>query len=168
MQHAKEYTNSAFGFSVVLIFSLALILSAGCSQRRVATGVPDNTYSGYGVAYTATTQIGRPYRSGGSTPQRGFDCSGLVFWVYSQNGVQIPRTTTGQAKAGTSVSRSGLISGDIVVFRESSGPNGLHAGIYIGNDDFVHSPNSRGSVRTDSLNASHWRNSFLSGRRIFK
>jgi len=151
-----------------LLLGLTMFLLAGCGQRRVTTGAPDKTSQGYRVAETATTQIGRPYRAGGSTPQGGFDCSGLVFWSYGQHGVQIPRTTTGQAKAGASISRSSLMPGDIVVFREPSGPNQLHTGIYIGNNNFVHSPNSRGSVRIESLNAAHWRRTFLSGRRIVK
>ena len=167
MQYAgKTPINYSPQCRVALIFCLALILSAGCSQRRVTTGVIGRVSPGAGVAHTATTQIGKPYRSGGSTPQIGFDCSGLVFWAYSQHGVKIPRPTTGQAKTGASVSRSGLMPGDIVVFKESSGPNGLHTGIYIGNNNFIHSPNRRGSVRTDSLNESHWRKAFLSGRRI--
>jgi len=151
---------------LTLFLSLIMVFSTGCGQRRIATGTPDKTSLGSMVANTATTQIGRPYRAGGSTPQRGFDCSGLVFWSYGQHGVQIPRTTTGQAKVGASISRSNLMPGDIVVFREPSGPNQLHTGIYIGNNNFVHSPNSRGSVRIESLNASHWRRVFVSGRRI--
>ena len=153
-------------FRTILLVGMSLVLLAGCSQRRVTPGAPAKTSLGSKVADTATTQIGRPYLSGGSTPQRGFDCSGLVFWAYGQHGVQIPRTTTGQAKAGKSISRSKLMPGDIVVFREPSGPNKLHTGIYIGNNEFVHSPNSRTAVRIDSINASHWRRAFMSGRRI--
>ena len=152
--------------TVLLIIVSALILSIGCAPRRVATGTPAKTSSGTGVARTAATQIGRPYRSGGASPQRGFDCSGLVYWAYGQHNVQVPRATTGQAKAGKSISRSGLMPGDIVVFKEPSGPNQLHTGIYTGNNNFVHSPNSRSSVRIDSLNTSHWRKAFVSGRRV--
>ena len=149
------------------ILILALIISTGCAQRRITTGTTANTYTGSGVAQTVITQIGRPYRSGGNSPQMGFDCSGLVYWAYGQHGIQIPRATTGQSKTGISISISRLIPGDIVVFREPSGPNQLHTGIYIGNNNFVHSPNSRNSVRVDSLNAPHWRRAFISGRRIF-
>jgi len=160
--------NNLASFRMALLFGATLVLLAGCSQRRITPGVPAKTSLGAKVADTAIAQIGRPYRSGGSTPQRGFDCSGLVFWSYGQHGVQIPRTTTGQAKAGVSISRSRLMPGDIVVFREPSGPNKLHTGIYIGDDDFVHSPNSRTTVRIDNINASHWRRAFMSGRRIGK
>lgn len=156
--------RTKFGLAVLLV--LVLFFSIACSQRRIAPGTPDKTSLGFSVAHTVTTQIGKPYRAGGSSPQKGFDCSGLVFWAYGRHGVQIPRTTTGQAKAGASISRSNLIPGDIVVFREPSGPNQLHTGVYIGDDNFVHSPNRRGSVRTDSLNALHWSRAFAGGRRI--
>ena len=162
----KAETRHALSMLILVSAMSALILSIGCTPRRVAPGAPAKTTSGSGVARTATAQIGRPYRSGGISPQTGFDCSGLVYWAYGQHGTQVPRTTTGQAKAGRTVSRSRLNAGDIVVFREPSGPNQLHTGIYIGNNNFVHSPNSRSAVRTDSLNTPHWRRAFISGRRI--
>jgi len=153
-------------FPPALLIGLALFFSAGCGHRRVSTGAPGKTTQGSRVADTAVTQIGKPYRAGGSSPQRGFDCSGLVYWAYAQHGIKVPRATPEQSRAGRTVSRSGLMPGDIVVFKESSGPNKLHTGIYTGNNNFVHSPNSRSSVRIDSLNAAHWRRAFISGRRI--
>ena len=160
--------NCPLPLRFTLIFGLALFSLAGCAQRNVRTGVQTKTSTALGsrIANTAVSQIGRPYRTGGSSPQSGFDCSGLVYWAYGQHGVQAPRATTGQAKAGASISRSRLMPGDIVVFREPSAPNQLHTGIYIGNNNFVHSPNNRSSVRIDSLNAQHWRRAFISGRRI--
>ena len=161
----KSLDFRVFRGCLILLLSLILVLSTGCARRNVTTGAPSKTQSSLGtnVARTATSQIGRPYRLGGSTPQSGFDCSGLVYWSYGQHGIKVPRTTTGQSRAGKSIPRSRLIPGDIVVFRERSG---LHTGIYIGNNNFVHSPNSRSTVRTDSLDASHWRRIFISGRRI--
>jgi len=166
MQQIRKKDPPRLRFTLLL--GLALVLFAGCAPRRVTTGSPGNTSRsiGAGIVQTATTQIGRPYRSGGNSPQRGFDCSGLIFWAYGQHGIQVPRTTTEQARAGKSIPRSGLMPGDIVVFRERSGSNQLHTGIYIGKNNFIHSPNSRSSVRIDSLNASHWRRTFVSGRRI--
>jgi cell wall-associated NlpC family hydrolase len=162
-QKKRNYTPS---FRAALILALALVISAGCARRNIPAGSPGKISTGSMVAQTATTQIGKPYRSGGSSPQTGFDCSGLVYWAYGQHGIQIPRATTGQVKTGKSISRPKLAPGDIVVFRERSGPNQLHTGIYVGNNNFIHSPNSRSSVRIDSLNASHWRRVFVSGRRI--
>ena len=163
MQYTKKKYPAPFLFA--LLSGLILVLPA-CAPRRITTGTPDKTSPGSRVSQTAATQIGKPYRYGGSSPQNGFDCSGLVYWSYGQHGIQVPRTTTGQARAGTAISRSNLIPGDIVVFREPSAPNQLHTGIYTGNNNFVHSPNRRGSVRIESLNASHWRRTFINGRRI--
>jgi len=165
MQYIKINQTQPFRFT--LIFALTLVLLAGCSQRRISTGSPTGSSLGAKVARTATTQIGKPYRLGGVSPQRGFDCSGLVYWAYGQHGVTVPRATTEQAKAGKSVTRSKLMPGDIVVFKERSGPNKLHTGIYTGNNNFVHSPNSRSTVRIDSLTA-HWQKAFINGRRIVK
>ena len=162
MEHpGKNYQPS---LQLIMLLGLTLVFGFGCARRNVTTGThPKTTSLGTGVVRTVTAQIGRPYRLGGSSPQRGFDCSGLVYWVYGQHGIQVPRTTTGQSRAGASISRSELRPGDIVVFRERSG---LHTGIYVGNNNFIHSPNSRSTVRTDSLNSSHWRGIFVNGRRI--
>ena len=157
-------------FRLILLISLCMtiVLHTGCSQRKITAGSPakDSSSLGTRVAREATTQIGKPYLTGGASPQRGFDCSGLVYWAYGRHGIQIPRTTAGQAKTGSAVSRSRLMPGDIVVFSEPSSPNKLHTGIFIGNNSFVHSPNSRSSVRTDSIDAAHWRRAFINGRRV--
>ena len=158
-------TNRHFHGAYILL-GFTLFFLAGCSAKKIKIGTPTGASLGSNVAHTASTQIGKRYRSGGISPQSGFDCSGLVFWAYQQHGIQVPRVTTGQVKAGTAISRSRLLPGDILVFREPSAPNKLHTGIYTGNDNFVHSPASGSSVRIDNLNATHWRNAFISGRRI--
>lgn len=76
--------------------------------------------------------MGKNYRSGGASPQKGFDCSGLIWWVYNKNGVKVPRITVDQARIGQSVPREQVRPGDIVVFRTSASPRGLHTGIYAG------------------------------------
>ena len=78
----------------------------------------------------------------------------------------MPRVTTDQARAGRPVPRNRLQPGDIVVFRASSGPNGLHTGIYAGQGKFIHSPNRRSKVRVDSLATPYWTKTFLTARRI--
>lgn len=114
---------------------------------------------------SARAQLGRPYRLGGDSPQRGFDCSGLIFWAYGQHGIEVPRQTTAQAKTGTGVSRRQLRPGDIVVFRTPGAPNGLHTGLYMGNNKFIHSPNSKSTVRIESMTP-YWQDRYLTARRV--
>lgn len=160
--------------AVLCCLALAFVLgsAAGCAPTRI-TGLTaarqptrDASTLGIKVVRTASSQLGRPYRSGGESPSKGFDCSGLIYWSFLQNGVKVPRVTTDQARAGRPVPRGKLQPGDIIVFRASSGPNGLHTAIYAGQGKFIHSPNRRGKVRVDSLTTPHWTKTFLTARRI--
>lgn len=159
-------------WSLAVCLAVALGGMAGCGPKRI-TGFEagqqvarSSSVLGLKVARTAATQIGRPYRSGGESPKKGFDCSGLIYWSFRQNGVKVPRVTTEQMRAGQPVPRNRLQPGDIVVFRASSGPNGLHTGIYAGQGKFIHSPNSRSKVRMDSLSTPYWKKTFMTARRI--
>lgn len=118
------------------------------------------------VVRTAYAQMGKRYRAGGASPQRGFDCSGLVWWSYGQHGVKIPRITTGQAAIGKKVSRRAARPGDIVVFRTGHSPRGLHTGIYVGGQKFIHSPSSGKNVCMDSISCGYWSDRLISIRRV--
>ncbi len=117
----------------------------------------------------AKKYLGTPYRWGGSSPQTGFDCSGLVQWAYAHAGVRIPRVTDAQINApgGIAVSRSKLLPGDLVFFRSSSGYV-HHVGISLGGDKFLHSPHTGDVVKTSSLKESYYAREFAGGRRFDK
>lgn len=119
------------------------------------------------VANTALAQVGKPYKSAGSTP-KGFDCSGLVWWSYKQNGISIPRITSDQAKTGSSVKKNALRVGDILVFKTRITGTGLHTGLYIGNGRFVHSPSSGRKVRVDTTKDTYWKPRLVEARRIIR
>lgn len=119
---------------------------------------------GYGVAGTALSLRGTPYRNGGSDPG-GFDCSGFVKYVYQQNGVAVPRTVTEQFRAGRQVGGPQLEPGDLVFFSTVSA-GASHVGIVIGGDEFVHAPSSTGEVRVERLSASYWSTRFVGARRV--
>ena len=116
------------------------------------------------VTVMALGLVGTPYRYGGNTPASGFDCSGLIGYVYQQRaGVQAPRTTGALIDWGTSIPASNLRTGDLVVFTQNGRAN--HAGIYVGQGRFVHAPSTGGTVRLDSLQSAYWAKQQMSYRR---
>ncbi len=87
------------------------------------------------AASIALRYLGVPYRWGGDSPATGFDCSGLVMYVYAQLGIQLPHQAAAQYGYGVPVPRDQLVPGDLVFFDDLS-----HVGIYIGNGEMVHAP----------------------------
>ncbi|WP_312307287.1 C40 family peptidase [Pulveribacter sp.] len=106
------------------------------------------------IAIHALGLVGTPYRYGGNTPEGGFDCSGLIGYVYTHRaGVSPPRTVAQLSGFGAEIGQGDLRTGDLVVFGRSAA---THAGIYVGEGRFVHAPSSGGTVRLDSLNSRYW------------
>ena len=115
----------------------------------------------------ARKYMGTPYVWGGSTPQTGFDCSGLVQWAYAKAGIRIPRVTDQQilAENATKVGRNHLLPGDLVFFRDSTGYV-HHVGISLGGDRFLHAPHTGDVVKISSLKESYYAEQFTGGRRF--
>jgi len=115
----------------------------------------------------ARRHMGTPYRWGGSTPQTGFDCSGLVQWAYAKAGIQIPRMSEQQILAGnaTNVDRAQLRPGDLVFFRNASG-DVHHVGMSLGGDRFINAPHTGARVRINSLDEPYYAREFAGGRRF--
>lgn len=135
-------------------------LSGTAPVRRTAAEVD----FGIKAASLAREQLGKPYQWGATGPDR-FDCSGLVWHVYGQLGVDMPRVSSDQARTGSEVNRSELQPGDLVFFAtEGSAVN--HVGIYVGDQDFVHAPRRYLPVKTDSLDNSWWRRRYKGARRV--
>lgn len=107
------------------------------------------------IAIHALGLVGTPYRYGGNTPESGFDCSGLIGYVYQNRaGSAPPRTVAQLDRWGQPIPQQSLRTGDLVVFGTGRAPS--HAGIYVGEGRFVHAPSSGGTVRLDRLDARHW------------
>jgi cell wall-associated NlpC family hydrolase len=116
------------------------------------------------VVATALVLRGTPYRFGGSDP-RGFDCSGLVQWVFRQHGVVLPREARDQYQAGATIESDALEPGDLVFFN-TEGNGASHVGIVLDQESFVHAPNSRGVVRVERLGLDYWSKRYLGARRV--
>ena len=152
-----------------LLCMLTILLLGGCGffgqkDANIATVSP----TAHKVVKTAYSQMGKQYRAGGASPQKGFDCSGLIWWAYRQHGVAVPRITTDQAKAGQAVPKSRPLPGDIVVFRTSTSPRGLHTGLYSGGGAFIHSPRKGEPVREEYLSTPCWKNTLIAVRRVLR
>ncbi len=152
-----------------------LVLLGACSSNEVrdsdfAAALAPRSESARSVAnavlFRALALVGTPYRYGGNTPESGFDCSGLVGYVFSDAAsIKLPRTS---AELGAmdrpQIAKRKLQSGDLVLF--ASGKRISHVGIYVGEGRFVHAPNSGGTVRLDRLDAPGWRETFSMGKRV--
>lgn len=133
-------------------------VAAGCSsspvRRQPHDPPPLSQDASRDLAIHAVGLVGTPYRWGGNTPQGGFDCSGLIGYVYrSRVGVAPPRTVAQLAAFGAAVDADDRRSGDLVLFGRG---RPTHAGIYVGDGRFVHAPSAGGEVRVDPLDAGYW------------
>lgn len=105
-----------------------------------------------------------PYKLGG-TSVKGADCSGFTQKIFAEYfNTSIPRTTTLQRRKGQKISKKNLRSGDLLFFKTGRGPNGLHVGVYMQNDKFIHL-STRGGAKIVSLNDKYWKNRYIDARR---
>jgi len=115
---------------------------------------------------TALDLIGIRYRLGGSTPETGLDCSGLVRYVFQQvTGVMLPRTARDMSRVGEKVATADLQPGDLVFFNTRRFAFS-HVGIYLGDNRFIHAPRRGREVEIATLDSSFWRKRFDGARRM--
>lgn len=134
--------------------------------RPEAASVSRSSDRGQAVVDYARTHLGTPYRWAGASPG-GFDCSGFVYHVFGKFGVSVPRTSFDQYQAGTPVGKGELRPGDMVFFNTyASGAS--HAGIYVGNNQFIHSSSGRNGVGVihSSLGDAYYSARYLGARRV--
>lgn len=158
--------------------SLALLLSGliltGCSTpsrkptspSKIAKFKEDTSVGTEGISIAAVGLVGVPYRFGGNTPAGGFDCSGLIGYVYTNAaGIKLPRTVQEMSRAGQSIQNDAPAPGDLVFFN-TTGERYSHAGIYVGQGRFVHAPSKGGTVRLDQMTSPYWAARYTEARRI--
>ncbi|SHH59058.1 Cell wall-associated hydrolase, NlpC family [Sporobacter termitidis DSM 10068] len=129
--------------------------------------VEDMQYAaGMSVANFSKQFDGYRYVYGSASPKAGFDCSGLVYYVYSHFGYIVPRTAHLQYNNGTAVSRAELQPGDLVFFATNGGHAITHVGIYIGGNNFIHAATRSQGVIVSSLESAYWAKTLVGAKRI--
>ena len=164
----------------IAVLALSAALLAGCgggertrpdsqastTSRDWPVLAPADPARANAVLMRAISLVGTPYRYGGNTPEGGFDCSGLVNYVFRDMlDMALPRTSRDLAALqGPRIASGQLASGDLVFF--GAGGSVSHVGIYVGEGRFVHAPNSGGTVRLDRLDGAWWRDHYTGARRL--
>ncbi len=150
----------------IIFFCLVM---GGCASRPPAKALA----VGQGIARHALRYKGIPYRYGGASP-RGFDCSGLVYYVHRKHGLNVPRTAEDQWEKADEVDDDELYPGDLLFFRLPKRAwwnlfglrKNWHVGIYVGQNRFVHAPSTGKRVRVDTF-AGFWREYFKGAGRYW-
>ena len=133
----------------------------GGSPRQLA-----NARLGQGLANQAEAYRGMPYIRGAASPSRGFDCSGLVYFLLRRQGFNPPRTAAGYANFGSPVARGTWKPGDLLLFSNTYKRGISHIGVYMGNGKFVHASTPGAGVRVDSLFSGYYSTKYSGARRI--
>lgn len=127
---------------------------------------PMGTKESSDVLSRAVNVLGTPYRWGGSSPSKGFDCSGLVKYAFNDATFDLPRTSNAMASGhGEKVDRDDLKPGDLIFFNIKS-RRVNHVAIYLGNDRFIHAPRRGKSVSIDTLKKPYWENHYVVAKRV--
>lgn len=156
---------------LVVLVALCLTGCAGVESTRRPLPEPGAEppavveSSGERIAAAAERLVGSRYRFGGSGPEE-FDCSGLVFYVHGENGIEVPRTAAEQFLLARPVAREALRAGDLVFFR-NGGSEVSHVGVYVGAGAFVHAPKSGRPVTHARLDDEYYAVNFAGAGRLY-
>ncbi|MCX5833353.1 MAG: NlpC/P60 family protein [Deltaproteobacteria bacterium] len=130
-----------------------------------ATGdVRGSAYLREEIVRTAESFVGVPYLYGGSSPDEGFDCSGLTMAVYDLNGLRLPRSSREQYGSGDPVPRQELARGDLVFFSTKMDGKVSHVGVYVGDGRFIHAPGHGRKITVDSLSSRYFERRYVGAK----
>jgi cell wall-associated NlpC family hydrolase len=147
----------------ITVFLAIAVISLVYSEDCVGAAGSDSASIVDSIIAQAVSYLGVPYVYGG-IDENGFDCSGLAYRVFNDNGIELPRTVTAIGELGVAVSRDSLQPGDLLIFH-----NPTHTGIYIGDGEFIHCSSymERGVVITE-ITQSNYARRYYSARRVIE
>lgn len=144
-----------------LAFAVLLLLTA-CGS---APPSPELVALRHTIVLESLGQVGRPYRAGGASPD-GFDCSGLVQYVFAQAGVKLPRTAQQQHALGDDIEPDEAEPGDLFFYRINGKVD--HVAIYLGDGEALHAPGTGRAVIVASVELPYWKDRFVDAVRVLK
>jgi len=148
------------------ILLLSILLLSACASAKNDVRTPDSDAAARKLTSYARSLVGIPYKYGGNSPDKGFDCSGFVVHVFRHTlGINLPRSSDQISHLGQAISAGDLRAGDLVFFNTLQ-RKFSHVGIYLGGDHFIHAPSSSGSVRTENMRETYWKRHYDGARRI--
>ncbi len=118
------------------------------------------------IVAIATEQLGTPFKSGGDSPDEGFDSTGFTYYCANEAGVKFPRNLKDQLKSGEWVTFNELKAGDIVYFSQEVGGNATFCGVYVGGGLIIYSPVPDDFVKTANITTNYWTTHFVTGLRL--
>lgn len=136
--------------------------------QPVRIGNIDRTQGSQELMLHSMGLVGTPYRWGGSSTATGFDCSGMIQFVYKNAlGVSLPRTARDMAAASRKIPDNQLKAGDLVFFNTGGSSQYSHVGLYIGNGEFIHAPSSGKTIKTEKLSTPFYAKNYLGAHTFF-
>lgn len=149
-----------------LVVPAFAVEQSAVEQNTTLTRIQDLTARASELALRAMGMIGIRYKYGGTVPENGLDCSGLVRYLFKEVwGTELPRTSEEISRVGERIDTNELQPGDLV-FYNTLRRGFSHVGIYLGDNKFIHAPSGGGQVRIESMDVNYWQKRFNGARRI--
>ncbi|MBV6272078.1 C40 family peptidase [Alcaligenaceae bacterium CGII-47] len=168
MIHTRPFDQSRrTGITLALLLTLGACASPSRQTRLTSSRLQVDAAKRTEVVMTALSLLETHYQYGSARPSRGFDCSGLVKYVFDTAAqAPLPHNTLQIAQLSRPIPRSSLQPGDFVFFN-TLGRSNSHMGIYLGDAAFINAPSTGGRVRIDSLDNPYYTRHFESARTVF-
>jgi len=168
-QQHGDYSTPHASLSFELDAEAAAKAEESSVEQQLLDGKPYELPALSGLLVRGFALIGTPYRFGGTSTNTGFDCSGFISYLFREEaGIKLPRSTREMINIpAPKIARHDLQPGDLIFFATSGRGRVNHAGIYIGDGEFIHSSSSRsGGVRVDKLASRYWNSRYLMAKRV--